>query len=964
MNPIEILQKSDNWASFKNNLNSLSNRQKGDCFEALTKYYLLLHPTYTTQLKSVWLLKEVPPDVREKINLPVSDEGIDIIAETKYGTHWAIQCKYKEDENSSITRRELSTFTDLAFSICKNIELGLVCTSADRSSHKLKMHGDRLSFCAGEVWRALSGEFFDRLHSFTTGQTAPLQPMQPRPHQQRAIENAYKHFVDEEYSRGKMIMPCGTGKSLAGYWIAERLEGKKILVAVPSLALIRQTLEVWAKESVSNKRNINWIVVCSDASIATTEIDDATVLTQDLGVRIHTDPDEISSWLNRELDGVTVVFTTYQSGKATARAARKTSVEFDIGIMDEAHKTVGKADSLFSYLLFDENIKIKRRIFMTATERRYKGDSEDIISMEDPEVYGDTFELLTYKEALEIQPPILSDYKIVTIIVSQSEVAELIKRNIFVKPDKGKWDEEVEAEMLSGLVALRKAMKEYPINKAVSFHKSIARAKAFKINQDKFSDSFPEFGELKTFHVSGKTPTSMRAREVDEFEKAGRSLITNARCLSEGVDIPNIDCILFSDSKKSTVDIVQATGRALRPYPGKKYGYVIVPVLLEEGLSEIDVYENEAFSAVLTVLRALAADDDRVIEYFRSLSQGIRHSKESVPIDMVIPKSIAIDVDEFIDSVELQLWSRLAKLSWRPFHEAREFALGLGLKNSTEWRLYCKGELISEEPRSFFSPRISAPSVSVLREPSGMEEKPEDIPACPHITYKNKGWTNWADWLGTKSVRNKNHLPFYEAREFALGLGLKSSEEWSLYCAYKMKAPYYDHFLPENIPRQPHRKYKNQGWVSWNDWLGYGDRKSQYRSFKEARRFARSLGITKRETWVSYCSDNVQNSNFEPKLPNDIPKQPKKFYKDTGWYTWGDWLGYEIEEDEFLPFEEAREFVQNLMLGDKGGWNLYCDGNISELSEKPKNIPKYPHKYYKGKGWVSWKDWFGRKISP
>ena len=270
---------------------------------------------------------------------------------------------------------------------------------------------------------------------------------------------------------------------------------------------------VWAKEAVANKKKVNWIAVCSDESVGDIEKDDFVVLTQDLGVRVHTDPKEITQWLKKSKTGLSIVFTTYQSGKVVAQASKKSRVGFDLGIMDEAHKTVGKEGNLFSHLLYKKNIKIKKRIFMTATERRYQGQSDKILTMEDPEVYGETFELLTFKEALEAKPPILCDYKIVTMFVQRSEIRKLIQKNKFVKPEKGKWDKDVEAEMLASLIGLNKAIKKNPIKKAVSFHSSISRSIAFKENQSIFTKAFKGYKKLETFHVSGKTPTSKRSRE-------------------------------------------------------------------------------------------------------------------------------------------------------------------------------------------------------------------------------------------------------------------------------------------------------------------------------------------------------------------------------------------------------------------------------------------------------------------
>lgn len=218
MNISSIFHKCNNWQDFRDQLRFLTEKQKGDCFEALTKNFLQLHPEYVTLLKNVWHLEEVPSLIRKHLNLPGPDEGIDLIAETKYGKYWAIQCKYRDDENTSLSRKELGTFTDLSFNICKNIELGLVCTNADRFSHKLTLYGERLSFCSGDVWRALGYEFFGRLHKLLIGKITPLKPVKPLEHQKRAIKNAFNHFIEEKERRGKLISPCGTGKNINSPW--------------------------------------------------------------------------------------------------------------------------------------------------------------------------------------------------------------------------------------------------------------------------------------------------------------------------------------------------------------------------------------------------------------------------------------------------------------------------------------------------------------------------------------------------------------------------------------------------------------------------------------------------------------------------------------------------------------------------------------------------------------------------
>jgi len=335
-------------------------------------------------------------------------------------------------------------------------------------------------------------------------------------------------------------------------------------VAVPSLALMRQTLRVWLREFAAGGQSgeVEWLCVCSDESVGARERDDAAVYAQDLVVPCVTDVATIEAWLAAPATGKRrILFSTYQSGRALAEAARTSGTTFDLGIMDEAHKTVGQKGALYNHLLLEENVHIHRRIFMTATERRYAGQSDAILSMDNPDIYGETFELLTFKEALEQQPPILSDYKIITMLVSAEEIAALIKQNAYVRPDTGAWTNEIEAQTLAAMIALRKAMQRYPIKHAVSFHSSIARARTFKDMNARYSDALSDAKPIDTFHVTGAMPTSMREREVREFASAPNALITNARCLTEGVDVPLIDCVLFADPKQSTVDIVQAVGR-------------------------------------------------------------------------------------------------------------------------------------------------------------------------------------------------------------------------------------------------------------------------------------------------------------------------------------------------------------------------------------------------------------------
>jgi hypothetical protein len=606
--------------------------------------------------------------------------------------------------------------------------------------------------------------------------------------------------------------------------------------------------------------------------------------------------------------------------------------------MDEAHKTVGDGEKLFSHLLHDKNLPIRRRLFMTATERRYKGQSDTVLSMDDPATYGETFHLLSFKRAMEYDPPILSDYKIISIAVSREEVAELIRKNTFVRPDKGPWNKEIEADMLASLIALRKAMNKYPIHHAVSFHGSIQRAELFKIHNDAFSKSFRKYGKLETFHVSGKTPTGTRARIIGEFARAERALISNARCLTEGVDVPGIDCVLFADPRRSAVDIVQAVGRALRPAPNKMFGYVIVPILHDADATAEDIFQSAAFKEILTTLRALAANDDRIIEYFRGVSQGQqRKGGGSVQFDIDERLAKRINLADFAREIELKCWDKLAKLSWREYDEAREFVHRLKIKSQTEWFAFCKGTM---------------PQVGVL---------PPDIPYDPRQTYIDRGWKGYGDWLGTGAIapRLRKYRSFHEARTFVRTLNLKNQIEWFAYCKGEM--PELGR-LPLDIPAVPRQTYADRGWKGYGDWLGTGNIANFLKVFKpfvEARDFACKLNLKSSTEWRSFCKGEMPKLG---RLPSNIPSNPQKAYADKGWKSMGDWLGTRTiapQLKEFRPFCEARAFVHKLDLENAAEWRVFCKGGMPQLGRLPADIPIAPEQQYLDKGWIDWGDWLG-----
>jgi superfamily II DNA or RNA helicase len=653
---VELIIAASSWKDFEQSVETLGNTEKGRAFEELTRLHLLTDPTFSIKIEELWHHSDVPQKVVDELGLQRPEIGVDLVARVTDGSYWAIQCKFHQDRTKNVTYEELSTF----FSITERdktypkLSHRLVCTSANGISLRVdKAHPEKLGYLTSLEFSKLGKEQFDAFRALLGGGHPAPEPFEPRDHQKDALEKVDEFFNGSANTRGKIIHPCGSGKSLTGYWISQALKSKRVIIAVPSLALVRQTLGSWTREAVANNVDMDWIAVCSDDDVKNS--DDPSMHKVDLGIEVDTDPDVVAAFLSKRTKGTKVLITTYQSGQAVSEGVKKAGIVFDLGVYDEAHKTVGQKDKAFAHLLYDENVKVRKRVFMTATERQFKGNSDEYLSMDDEDVYGTIIDELSFKAALEQDPPILSDYKIVSTIVTKSEIDQLINKNKFVKSDGKDWSAEGDASTFASLIALRKLVKERDIKHVVSFHSSIKRSKDFMALNAEISKADNSFGELSSFHVSGKDSTGVRAAVLDRFVDAEPSLITNARCLTEGVDVPAIDAVLFADPKQSKIDIVQAAGRALRKFEGKDFGYIIVPVVLDD---EAEDPSDDAFKQIITVISALGMHDERIIEEFKEIAKGNSEGRRIVEVDM--PEIVRVKFEDFIANVEIQIWDRLS----------------------------------------------------------------------------------------------------------------------------------------------------------------------------------------------------------------------------------------------------------------------------------------------------------------
>jgi superfamily II DNA or RNA helicase len=957
-------------------------KEAGDTFEVFVQAYLRSHSEYRTRLNDVWLLHEVPPDVREQLGdlFQRDDEGTDLIARTRHGQLWAIQAKFVGGPGEALTRGNVDSFISYGFHTLRDkFALGLIAHISTKPIKKRHLMPN-IRELGLDRWRALDDAggagWRDILQTLKRGEPARPKRRQPKPHQKRAIAAAVKHFAHE--ARGRLKMACGTGKSLIGLWVARALKAETILVVTPSLQLIQRAVEDWSREYLAYGEKPDWMCVCSDDTVVD-DVDDFVTDTYESGLPTCTDAREVADRLRGE--GTKIIFTTYQSSDVVAEAARLAGVTFDFAVFDEAHKTVGRRDKAFGRLL-REDFKVKRRMFMTATERIVNGgDADEVYSMDNEEDYGKRFYDLEFGDAIE--QGLISPFQVLTIVVSEKRIKTLIDRNRILNVAPGL--DEVKARDLAVAVALNEAIKKHGIKKAIAYCASILAGKHACARQDALNKS-GRWPETANFHVSSELTAGERADVIRKFEDATRpAIMYNARCLTEGVDIGTqkdrpVDAVAFTSPRRSVIDIVQAAGRAMRKGSRKKVGYVLIPIIVPDDMDFDKFAETTPFKEMARIIKALAIADPRIVDELRALYYG------KVPTGKIIkiegePIGLRMPFDEFASALRSRVWDVIARGNWRPFEEARAFARQLGLSGEDPRRDYAqsdgkprdipaspqavyKNDWISwgdwlgngqrrggwrplEETRAFVQ-TLKLKNNNEWRVYAKSENRPEDIPVNPEVVYRDSGWIGWGDFLGNGRNQHGNWRAFEDARRFARSLKLDSIEGWYEFCRSKKR--------PADIPVKPNNAYVNSGWIDWGDWLGNGQQArilDGFRPFPKAKAFVRTLNIENQSDWYKWTQSGAK--------PDDIPARPEKVYADKGWISYGDWLGNgRRKRGDWRPFKQARVFVRTLGLRSQPQWKAYC-----KSGEKPADIPRDPNRVYADDGWIDYNDWLdtdGRRI--
>jgi predicted helicase len=619
-------------------------RDKGDRFERLMQAYLTVEPQYAQLYDAVWMWSDYPQRGTRR------DTGIDLVARSRdTGELTAIQCKFF-DPSTTVTKPMLDSF--LAAS-SKNLDgtpefsARLVISTSDNWGSNAE---DAVENQNPPVQRLRVQDLDDssidwgQFSLATPGELTRKAAKQPFPHQEAAISKVVTGF--ETADRGKLIMACGTGKTFTSLKLVEQVvpRGGTVLFLVPSISLLSQTLKEWTIESAVPLRSF---AVCSDVSVGKRKSDEDIPVT-DLAYPATTNTTKLVqkfSEIPNGFEGITVVFSTYQSIDVVAQAQGKGIPEFDLIVCDEAHRTTGvtlagEEESSFVKVHNQNYIRGKKRLYMTATPRIYADASRSkaeeagavLTDMDSPEFYGEEFHRLGFGEAVQMGR--LTDYKVLVLAVDESYISTRFQRLLADENNELTLDDAAKiVGCWNGLSKRSLTPEEFaldpePMKRAVAFARNIAESKKIanlfeKVVEaeieaiDRESDeSASDLLDVEVHHVDGTFNVLNRNAELDWLKQdpgAGNArILTNAKVLSEGVDVPALDAVMFLNPRDSVVDVVQSVGRVMRKLEGKKYGYVILPIGVPADMDPATALnDNKKYKVVWQVLQALRAHDER-----------------------------------------------------------------------------------------------------------------------------------------------------------------------------------------------------------------------------------------------------------------------------------------------------------------------------------------------------------------
>lgn len=644
---LNIIENVSEYDDFDKKLHNFDNNNKGNLFELFGKLYFTLLPSYRVLYQQVHLYYEIPNEIKKKLKLPQKDKGIDGIILTATNEYLVLQVKFRKNKKT-IPFGELATFPALAFgSKCRNINGGILFTNCYDVCEELSDW--RYNNITYSCFDKCDCNFWQSVREYLKYNTITKHTiMTPLSHHNIIISIVENHYKNHNY--GRLYLPCGTGKTFLAYWISiHTLHCHKILILVPSLYLLSETYETWAKQLYDT--SYNFLLIGSD-------IDKKDDIHSEY--KITTNMENISNQLKKFNDNV-VVITTYHSSKVLGEVCNEINFIFDIIIFDEAHRTTGINDRMFTYLLPCKNLSHKR-LYMTATEKIYhynmsqltKSQQEGIYSMDNEYIFGKL--IYNYSTRQAIEDGQLVDYKIIAPFISSNNVNELLENNNRIIINNS----ECEIQMLALSILIIKAMNDFNIRHLLIFSNRNERAKKIM----RMIKTLLDEKEHKIFckYLDGYDSMNIRKYKIKVFEQSERGILSSTRILGEGVNIPICDSICFADCRNSTVDIIQCIGRCLRKCKliPNKISHVIIPFTLNGNIEHFSDSNNASFHKLRKILLAMGTTDDLITEKFiiKNYNYCTRRNidaKESINADSI---GQTIDLKHFEQSIISKIFDR------------------------------------------------------------------------------------------------------------------------------------------------------------------------------------------------------------------------------------------------------------------------------------------------------------------
>ncbi len=614
------------------------NKVKGDIFEYLAKYIYLFNG-----YKKVYLYNEIPNKLKQELGLPNTDKGIDLVI-SKDDKKWiGVQCKWRSNVNCSIQKKYVTEFLHEVNN--SNLSYGIMFTNVKKITSrfnkienlKWSIRSDLLNYATKDLLNFIISQLNNKYEPIVKN-IKTLRNYQ---------KDAVKALIKSKDNNKQCIMACGTGKTfvMLKYIKCHNYNDLRILFLLPSLQLLSQT----CREAIQYLGKFNMLCICSQMDTTSLTMGEANseeeeeiyneFLALDKNKIFTTDEDIIKERLKTE---EIIVFCTYQSSKLLE------GNDFDIAIFDEAHKTVNS--NSFGYLLKNDNCEIDERLYLTATPRYYKGNNDTCISMDNKKIYGKEVYNYPFKQA--IGDKYILDFKIICY-ATPPKLEGLVEEK-YIKKD----GIDIDANDVISAIQLAQHIQNYGTSKKIlTYHNSIANANSFKKTLNYIFDKNGINANI--FVMSGKTKMTIRSEIFEEFKESNIGIICSSKVLNEGVDIPIIDTVMFVDPRKSTIDVTQCVGRAMRPFKDMEECNIIIPIHYD------NIGDVHNFSQVINILTAMSEIDDSIIEYFTTKKKNTKIiiRKMTDIIDIEMESDVKYTIDDIRNNLKIKMMGRTV-LSW------------------------------------------------------------------------------------------------------------------------------------------------------------------------------------------------------------------------------------------------------------------------------------------------------------